>query len=368
MGNSRTNTIAIQRSQANPDQNDPDLKALQRLFQDTLADEEHHKIEEGGMKWYFLNIPDANPDEINQFFRGQGIAYSVKVVHSPLPARGVCFPDSQLSKVKKLLGIQKVGRLDKKATDLRNVFFITFNGPTFTEEAGNENLREWLFGKNFMMSGYLSGMDKKKAGYIEACKERIEGDAKKIQQEAAKAEKAIEELSKKLTQACRQHADLMDEAGTQKSGQMAVLKMLEKEYDQINADKNVESVEITKDCVIIRTGMLTLSRVKIGKFELKMFFNHPTDRCFQIKNTTNAINNVHHPHINDPNNPCFGPTKTEIRKAIKARRFYLAFCLVWRKLNVFTDGDAYAQPSAFSRDEADRRRREVERNNRYGRY
>ncbi|KKK77115.1 hypothetical protein LCGC14_2856870 [marine sediment metagenome] len=95
------------------------------------------------------------------------------------------------------------------------------------------------------------------------------------------------------------------------------------------------------------TGMIYVTgqndkRYRLGKFNIEINFDDEAYPGINIQNDSNMTVDGHdHPHISDPDEPCFGNVKTQVYKLIGKMEYVMLLELIHKYLCSYNAGNAY---------------------------
>jgi hypothetical protein len=184
--------------------------------------------------------------------------------------------------------------------------------------------------------------DKELEKYLEICELRNKEYLKIYKQEAEKAQKKIEELSKELMLTIRSKSD----AESQIFGfENKITETRQKYTDEFKAFKSLECYEkielselngqpafegLTKPIIIDKDG----TQYKMGKY--KVIIQNGFVKINQPRNTNSVI----HPHVKD-GIPCLGDLSQSIPKLLANYEYALVFDIIHKYLSSYNENSAY---------------------------
>lgn len=173
--------------------------------------------------------------------------------------------------------------------------------------------------------------------YIEFVEGRKSAAITDLKREIDETERRIENLSKQLTETCRNYDQFKERlAAIQEKDDF--FEELGLEYDRLLTHPSVVKLRAQNGKVEVFTKFLILEGYKIGEFKVTMYL----DGQYSCENLTQRIESQNHPHVSsDPYDCCFGTAKSEIKKLIRGFQFEVAFHKIWGRLNRYDSENPY---------------------------
>lgn len=114
------------------------------------------------------------------------------------------------------------------------------------------------------------------------------------------------------------------------------------------------SIELKDSRIVGVIGPIVLEdddgEVEVGTFEVSLVLDTAQ---VEIRNTTNVVNGIHHPHVRGPQDLCLGNIRTAVTRLVAEREWASLLVVIARFLNSYTENDVYQKLSAWSPDRSD---------------
>ncbi len=174
--------------------------------------------------------------------------------------------------------------------------------------------------------------------YVEQCLRRVHRQRSDLEKKVRECDEAIASASQEMSRQIRERRSVRTELQRLIDQELkSEEERLAKEFDALCASKSILSLEFSgrELCVYTRTVHIDWQgkRYRIGRFLLRL----SEDGRISIANLSNTAQGtaMHHPHVSDPQRPCFGNIQESLVKLLAAREFAAAVSLLFRYLESY---------------------------------
>lgn len=181
-------------------------------------------------------------------------------------------------------------------------------------------------------------IDGHRGKYVEMCARRLVAKKEAIERHIAECENLIVEAGKKTADALKKKRESESELTQFVQNDWAVEEeRLRKEFDALASSKCVLSVQAGKESIDVYTRTVYIDhmgrRYKIGRFRIRLY----TGGHIALSNLASTAKNTgyQHPHVRDPDNPCFGNIQQSLGKLMAERQYAVAVTMLFRYLESY---------------------------------